>query len=123
MGLRENASLRRSYPFICMLVALTLGSCVEGHKDLLSFLQDGTTTKGEVETRFRNLADLRGDNSPTVWGNGRIWTYRVGKGTEGFYIYPGNDEWSGSDHYSLVREFGPNGVLRRHALIDVKPQP
>jgi hypothetical protein len=112
MGLRENASLRRGYPFICMLVALTLGSCVEGHKDLLSFLQDGTTTKNEVETRL---------GPASVWGNGRIYTYRVGEKAEGFYLSPTKEEWLA--RYSLVLAFGPNGVLRRHALIDVTPQP
>jgi hypothetical protein len=106
-----------------MLAGLTLGSCLEGRKDLLSFLQDGTTTKEEVQTRFHDLAELSGDTSPTIWGNDRIWTYRVGKGTEGFYIFPRNDDWSGSVRYSLVLEFDPNGVLHRHALIDVKSQP
>ena len=123
MGLRKNASLRCGYSLFCMLVGLTLGTCEEGHKDLLTFLQDGKTTKDEVETQFRNLDGLRGDTyPPTIWGDGRIWTYRLGKGSEGFYIFPHNEGWSGSVRYSLVLEFDPNGVLRRHAIIDVKSQ-
>ena len=45
---------RCGYPLVCMLAGLALGSCVhpDGHKDLLAFLQDGTTTKKAVETRI-----------------------------------------------------------------------
>jgi hypothetical protein len=93
-----------------MLVGLMLGSCVEGHKDLLAFLRDGTTTKDEVQTRL---------GPASVWGDGRIWTYRVGEKTEGFYLSLQKHDWSHARH-SLVLEFDANGVLHRHALIDVE---
>lgn len=65
---------RFGYSVVCMLARLALGCCAhpEGHKDLLAFLWDGTTTKNEIETRI---------GSASVWGDGYIWTYRVGEAT------------------------------------------
>ena len=79
MAVRRHALLRCGYPLVCILAGLALGSCVhpDGHKDLLAFLQDGTTTKKEVETRI---------GPASIWREGRIWTYRVGEATEGFYL-------------------------------------
>ncbi len=72
MRFRQNVSLRCRYFFVCMLAGLGVSSCAhpEGHKDLLAFLQDGTTTKNEVETRI---------GPASVWGDGHIWTYRIGE--------------------------------------------
>jgi hypothetical protein len=115
MGFRQHVPPRWGYPVVCMLAGLALGSCVhpEGHKDLLGFLQDGTTTKKEVETRI---------GPASAWGEDRIWTYRVGEVTEGFYLSEKKSDWSDA-RYSLVLEFDPNGVLRRHALINVETRP
>ena len=114
MAVRRHALLRCGYPLVCMLAGLALGSCVhpEGHKDLLAFLQDSTTTKKAVETRI---------GPASIWGEGRIWTYRVGEATDGFYLSEKKSGWSDA-RYSLVLEFDPNGVLRRHALINIETQ-
>ena len=95
-----------------MLAALALSSCAhpEGRKDLLSFLQDGSTTKNDVVTRI---------GAASVWSGGGIWTYRVGEETEGYYLPAKKTDWSDA-RYCLVLQFGPNGVLRRHALINIE---
>jgi hypothetical protein len=92
---------RVGYSFIRVLAGLALGCCAhpEGHKDLLAFLQDGGTTKDEVETRI---------GPAFVWDDGRLWTYRVGEATEGYYL---SAQKGGSDaRYSLVLKFDPNRV-------------
>jgi hypothetical protein len=131
MSFRQNASLRRKLLLaLCMFVGLWLSCCNAGRQDLpLSFLHNGTTTKDEVRTRIDNSAgwfvkiDDEYSYLPTVWGDGSIWTYRVDKETEGFSVSPFKNRWQA--RYSLVLEFDRNGVLRRHAFIDVfeKPQP
>jgi hypothetical protein len=103
------------YTLLCILVGLALGSCAhpEGHKDLLAFLQDGATTKDEVHMRM---------GPASVWGGGRIWTYRVGEATEGFYLSEKKSGWLDA-RYSLVLDFDTDGILRRHAIIDVDARP
>ena len=115
MRFRQNVSLRCGFSFVCMLAGLGVSSCAhsEGHKDLLAFLQDGTTTKNEVETRI---------GPASVWGDGHIWTYRIGEATEGLYLSANKSCWSDA-RYSLVLEFDPNAVLRRHALINIETRP
>jgi hypothetical protein len=115
MGFRQHVPLRCGYPFVCMLAVLALCSCThpEGHKDLLAFLQDGTTTKKEVETRI---------GPASSWSDGRIWTYRVGEADDGFYLSERKNDWADA-RYSLVLEFGANGVLSRHALINIETAP
>jgi hypothetical protein len=120
MRFRQKVSLRCGCFFVCMLVGLALGSChPEGHKDLLAFLQDGSTTNNDVETRL---------GPASIWGEGSIWTYRIGKASDEFYLFPKKSDWL-EDRYwwdarfSLVLEFDPNGVLRRHALINVETRP
>ena len=98
-----------------MIAGLGVSSCAhpEGHKDLLAFLQDGTTTKNDVETRI---------GPASVWGGGGIWTYRVGEATEGFFLSEKKSGWLDA-RYSLVLEFSRNDVLRRHALVNVETLP
>ena len=115
MGFRRNVSQQRGCSSVCMLAGLALCSCAhpEGHKDLLAFLQDGTTTKNQVETRI---------GPASTWGGGRVWTYRLGEATDGFYLSEKKSDWSDA-RYSLVLEFDPNGVLCHHALINVETAP
>ena len=49
-GFLRKATIRSGYPVVFMLAGLALASCAhpEGRKDLLAFLQDGTTTKNEL---------------------------------------------------------------------------
>jgi len=81
---------------------------------LLSFLQDGVTTKSDVEQKI--------DQKPTVWAGGRVWTLKIGKDSDGFYPYRPANGWAGV-RYSLVLEFDQQDVLHRHGLVDVKAGP
>ena len=98
-----------------MLTGLGVSSCAhpEGHKDLLTFLQEEATTKNDVETRM---------GPASVWGDGRIWTYRIGEATEGFFLSEKKSGWLDA-RYSLVLEFNHNDVLHRHALVNVETLP
>ena len=92
---------------------LAMSGCVHhppGHKDLVAFLQDGITTKAEARERI--------DQVPKEWSGGRIWTFRIGEDSDGLYPFRSAEGWSGV-RYSLVLEFDANGVLHRHALVDV----
>jgi hypothetical protein len=98
------------------LLAFTLSACAShppARKDLLVFLQDGSTTKDEVKTRI---------GSALTWAGGDLWTYRIGEAADGLYLSPKKTDWTDA-RYSLVLEFDYNGVLRRHALINIEKQP
>ena len=99
----------------CVLLFLLAG-CEphpRGSKDLLGFLAEGTTTKQAVEQKI---------GQPFVWGGGRLWTYHIDEDSDGFYLRLKPPELDGT-RYSLVLEFDQNGVLRRHALVDIQKKP
>lgn len=101
-------------PRVGMLAVLALAACTShppGQRDLLSFLQDGVTTRKEAETRIQQF--------PGEWEGGRLLTFRIGEDSDGYYPAPARHDWTGV-RYSLVLEFDAAGVLRRHALVDVK---
>lgn len=115
---------RFAFPVWSMLLALL--ACAghpPGNKDLLTFLEDGTTTK-------RVVTQTLGE-PPHIWGNGDVWTYRIERDRDGFYIptnpdprgTPARDRPLDGTRYSLVLEFDQNGVLSRHALVDLKQKP
>jgi hypothetical protein len=68
------------------------------------------------------MTSRRGLGPHRFWGGGSIWTYRLGEETEGYYLPAKKTDWSDA-RYSLVLEFGPNGVVRRHALINIETRP
>ena len=110
-----------------VLLGILLCACTtNGRKDLLVFLQDGTTTRSEVKARI--------DQKPNEWVDGAIWTFRIGEDSGG--LFPSKsvvklsgayltgaediDEGWADARYSLVLEFDASDRLRRHALVDVK---
>lgn len=80
-----------------------------GHKDLLDFLNDGTTRTEEV---YKKLGQPTGR-----YEDSRILTYRLGK-DEGGYFLVGTRNWIEAQ-YSLVLVFDADGILRRRSLIQV----
>jgi hypothetical protein len=71
-----------------------------GQRSLLTFLQDRVTTKDEVRA---------GIGTPLTWSGGRLWTYRIGEDSDGFYLSPQKSDWSVA-RCSLVREFDRDGI-------------
>ncbi|ASW03445.1 hypothetical protein CJU94_35315 (plasmid) [Paraburkholderia aromaticivorans] len=91
-----------------------------GDRTLLEFLRDGTTSREEVILRL-------GQPSATFEGE-RIVTYRVGsRKNEGYTISrqrehkweTASDTWVDT-HFSLVLVFDDAGVLKKHALGQVR---
>jgi hypothetical protein len=105
-----------------VLLAVAGAGCVAGPSagvdELVGFLRDGRTTRGEVRKR---LGEPSGE-----FESGRLLTYRVGydDSERCFRAVPregdssGWPDWKKAD-YSLVLLF-EGGVLRRHELIKVK---
>jgi hypothetical protein len=119
----SEAKFRRLQRVIC-LVLLWVSACAtdvpHGDRALLEFLHDGTTSREEVILRL-------GQPSSTFESE-RIVTYRVGgRKDEGYTISKqresrwetASDTWVDT-HFSLVLVFDDAGILKRHALIQVR---
>jgi len=88
--------------------------------DLLSFIQDGVTTREEVLLKL---------GTPSAQFEGqRILTYqiRIDKDGVAHVFWPRRSElnpaltnWE-QDIHSLVLVFGPNGMLEKHSLVGAK---
>ena len=73
----------------------------------LPFLEDGKTTKEEVESKL---------SVPFYeYKDGRIWTYTM------LITEEGSLEANASGHYHLVLVFDENNILRKHSLLRFKP--
>jgi hypothetical protein len=86
-----------------------------GNPRLLEFLQDGTTTRAEVELRLgRPSLSLE---------QGKILAYRIGgySGGRNYYVVKKDPErkWQ-RVHYSLVLVFDANQLLQRHNMVNVQ---
>lgn len=119
----SEAKFRRFQRVIC-LVLLWVSACAtdvpHGDPALLEFLHDGTTSREEVILRL-------GQPSSTFESE-RIVTYRVGgRKDEGYTISKqresrwetASDTWVDTN-FSLVLVFNDAGILKRHALIQVR---
>src|SRR5581483_12064110 len=93
------------YPRRCLWCCLfsALGFAVDGcatqphHKDLLGLFHDGSTTKTEIESQV---------GKPVIWQDGRIWTYRISRDSDGFFaVREYVHDWTHAPN-SLVLEFG-----------------
>lgn len=82
-----------------------------GRADLLDFLRDGTTTRAEVHLRL-------GEPS-SQYEQDRVLAYRLAKDAGGFAVVRPQPGWAGVSH-NLMLAFDADGVLRRHALVEVK---
>lgn len=94
-------------------------STPSGDPHLLDFLADGRTTCAEVRQEL-------GAPSATFQG-GSILAYRLGEDEKGYTAGEINPSaiatigrWYGF-RYSLIVACGPEGVVERHALVDIKP--
>lgn len=103
----------------CLLVAGLLAACASappvGRPGLLDFLMVGTTSVNEVERQFGSAsASFPGAN------DGRLMTYRIGKGSDGLFVdYDRLKGWENAA-YSLVLSFDARGILTRLALVPVR---
>lgn len=98
------------------LLIILVAACTPtlGRKDLLSFIEEGKTTREQV---FLTLGE-----PAASYEGGRILCFRLGHDDGGDYIV-----LAGSDTIrftgvktSLVLIFDEKGVLRRHSLVQVK---
>ena len=81
-------------------------------EELLAFLADGATARAQVHERL-------GEPSRR-YEQSNLESYRVGRRELGWFVHPGHDGWTEA-RYSLVLEFDEQGLLKRHALVDVRP--
>ena len=105
------ARLPRNAP---ALVLVLLGACAStplGQPDLLTFIQDGQTTREQVFLAF-------GEPSAT-YEDGRILTFRLARDEGGYFLVERAPGFR-SVNYSLVLAFDDAGLLRRHSLVAVK---
>ena len=119
----SEAGFRRLQRVIC-IVLLCVSACAtdvpHGDTTLLEFLHDGTTSREEIILRL-------GQPSATFESE-KILTYRVGgRKDEGYMISrqresrwdTASDTWVDT-HFSLVLVFDDAGILKRHALVQVR---
>ncbi len=100
--------LRRRLPLFCWALAPALRV---GQADLLTFIEDGQTTREQV---FLAL----GEPSAT-YDDARILTFRLGRDDGGYFLLEKAPGFR-SVKYSLVLAFDDAGLLRRHSLVAVK---
>ena len=96
------------------LVLVLLGACAStpfGQPDLLTFIEDGQTTREQV---FLTL----GEPSAT-YEDGRILTFRLARDDGGYFLVEKAPGFR-SVKYSLVLAFDDAGLLRRHSLVAIK---
>lgn len=95
------------------LVILGCASNPVGNKQLLSFLQDGVTTREEIYLR---LAEPN-----ATFEGGRILTYRLDEDGSG-YVLQKRVGRGFTGKYSLVLAIDEQGILRRHSLVRIKEE-
>ncbi len=106
--------VRRRLRSAWTLVLVLLGACAStpvGQADLLTFIEDGRTTREQV---FLAL----GEPSST-YEDGRILTFRLGRDDGGYFLVEKAPGFR-TVQYSLVLAFDDAGLLRRHSLVTVK---
>jgi len=97
---------------IVQLVACSTAAV--GDRQLLSFLQDGSTTREDV---YLHLAE-----PSATYESGRIQTYLLDEDANGYVLMHHSEHgWNGK--YSLVLAFDEHGILRRHSLVRVREFP
>jgi hypothetical protein len=106
-----KVSLRLSGIGLALLAACSAPG-LQGQADLLGFLQDGATRREEVHTRL-------GEPNASYEGD-RILAYRLVRDEAGYVLVRGRRlvDWR-EVRYNLMLAFDAQGVLRRHALIEV----
>ncbi|GAB7542856.1 hypothetical protein CS8_025250 [Cupriavidus sp. 8B] len=116
-GCQGRSMSRTAFFFAAGCLAILLVACgtpVVGTPQLLSFLQDGSTTREDV---YLHLAE-----PSATFEAGRIHTYLLDEDQAGYILmHRSGKEWNGK--YSLVLAFDEHGVLRRHSLVRIRSIP
>jgi hypothetical protein len=99
----------------CLFLFVLAGCATTNHvynKDLLSFLEDGKTSRDEVLLKLGNPS--------SKFEGERIFTYKIGGDKEKGYrvLYP-CPRWEGVG-YSMILVFDENSILSKHSLIQVR---
>jgi len=121
-GANRAISTRESLCFGTALTAsflagLLLCGCASTGKStdgphLLSFLQDGRTSREEI------ISHLGSPNR--TMQNERIVFYRLGHDSGGYFVGDlSSQQWTGM-RYSLVLIFDDTGVLKEHSMVKVR---
>lgn len=95
------------------LLLLLLGACAEplGQANLLSFIEDGKTTR---EQAYLNLGE-----PAALYEAGRIVCFRLGRDAGGDFVIGKGTGFTGVKT-SLVMVFDEAGILSRHSLVQIK---
>lgn len=102
--------LSRPFAAICLFLAACASAPV-GDKSLLDFLNDGVTRREDVYLKL---------GEPTAqFDASRIVAYRLAHDEGGYSLVGRRADWRGV-RYNLVLVFDTGGVLRRHALVEVR---
>jgi hypothetical protein len=99
------------------LAALLLCGCASAEKstagpDVLSFLQDGHTSREEIISHL-------GSPSRAIQKE-RFLFYRVGHDSGGYFVGELNHRRWADVRYSLVLVFDDAGVLKEHSIVSVR---
>lgn len=97
---------------ICLILAACAAQPI-GQKDLLEFLNDGVTRRDDALLKL---------GEPTAtYESSKILAYRLRKDEAGYVLLAHQENWRSAE-YSLILVFDAQGVLQRHALVQVRPQ-
>lgn len=94
--------------------AAFLTSCAtppRGRTDLLDFIQDGQTTREET---YLHLGEPTG-----LYEAGKIMSFRLDQDEGGYFLVERSTGFSGVKT-NLIMVFDERGVLKKHALVQVK---
>ena len=99
--------------FLLFLGALLAGCATtpQGRKDLLSFIEDGRTTREET---YLKLGEPTG-----LYEGGRIMSFRLDKDEGGYFLVEKSIGFGGVKT-NLIMVFDEQGVLKKHSLVQVK---
>jgi hypothetical protein len=112
-------SMRHSVQVLCTLLLFGCAAApppVTGRSDLVSFVEDGKTSRIDAVSKLGSAyASYEGD---------RILIWRMTKDAGGYvvasqHVQPGQPQWV--PNYELVLVFDAEGVVKRHALVVLRP--
>ena len=95
-------------------LALLAGGCAStptGRPDLLSFIEDGRTTR---EQTYLQLGE-----PSAIYEDGRILAFRLGQDDGGYFLVDKRPGFYGVS-YSLILAFNESGLLKQHSVVAIK---
>jgi len=110
---RVEVYLKKLLLLVFLIIVLESGCAKQlRNRDLLAFINDGTTTRTETLLQLGQPAGR--------FESDRIMTYRVGGNAQsGYFIQKNTATWVDTN-YSLVLVFDPDGILEIHSLVRVQ---